>query len=242
MIITALIRYKRYVLQCFHEATLILKIYQVKCGVIRLKNGWCKTKALHNSQQCSAGPRRDTVPTAWWTWKMDECRVSCASTKTDFLARTHYTYYYPSLSLSLSLPHCISRSCWPRGNESRRTQRMSLWPSCEECRRPQCAEIAYRPQKKWDPGTYLSGCLPALSPSPHCVNMHEDLRGINSGGVHIATAFSISTEKGFNGLIMNRITSPTANDKFLPGEGKGELTLAKFIIIIILIQTSIALF
>lgn len=67
----------------------------------------------------------------------------------------------------------------------------------------------------------MSGCLPALSPSLHCVNMHEDLRGINSGGVHIATAFSISTEKGFNGLIMNRITSPTANYKFLKGEGKG---------------------
>lgn len=94
--------YKRYVLQCFHEATLILKIYQVKCGAIRLKNGWCKTKALHNSQQCSAGPRRDTVPTAWWTWKMDECRVSCASTKTDFLARTRITILL-SLSLSTSL-------------------------------------------------------------------------------------------------------------------------------------------
>lgn len=58
--------------------------------------------------------------------------------------------------------------------------------------------------------------------------MHEDLRGINSGGVHIATAFSISTEKGFNGLIMNRITSPTANYKFLTGKGKEELTQAKF--------------
>lgn len=71
----------------------------------------------------------------------------------------------------------------------------------------------------------MSGCLSALSPSLHGVNMHEDLRGINSGGVHIATAFSISTEKGFNGLIMNRITSPTANYKFLYGEGKRELTL-----------------
>lgn len=57
--------------------------------------------------------------------------------------------------------------------------------------------------------------------------MHEDLRGINSGGVHIATAFSISTEKGFNGLITNRITSPTANYKFLKGEGKGKLTLGQ---------------
>lgn len=54
--------------------------------------------------------------------------------------------------------------------------------------------------------------------------MHEDLRGINSVGVRIAAAFSISTEKGFNGLIMNRITSPTANYKFLKGEGEGELT------------------
>lgn len=71
----------------------------------------------------------------------------------------------------------------------------------------------------------LSGRLPALSPSLHCVNMHEDLRGINSGGVRIATAFSISTEKGFNGLIMNCITSPTANYKFLTCEGRGELTL-----------------
>lgn len=51
--------------------------------------------------------------------------------------------------------------------------------------------------------------------------MHEDLRGINSVGVRIATAFSISTEKGFNGLIMNRITSPTANYKFLKGEAEG---------------------
>lgn len=84
-----------------------------------------------------------------------------------------------------------------------------------------------RHQKKWDPGTYLSECLPALSPSLHCVNMHEDLRGINRRGVHIATAFSISTEKGFNGLIMNRITSPTANYRFLEGEGKESLHWAK---------------
>lgn len=73
----------------------------------------------------------------------------------------------------------------------------------------------------------MSGCLPALSPSLHCVNMHEDLRGINSVGVRIATAFSISTEKGFNGLIMNRITSPTANYKFLKGEGKESLLWGK---------------
>lgn len=57
--------------------------------------------------------------------------------------------------------------------------------------------------------------------------MHEDLRGINSVGVRIATAFSISTEKGFNGLIMNRITSPTANYKFLKGEGKESLFWGK---------------
>lgn len=57
--------------------------------------------------------------------------------------------------------------------------------------------------------------------------MHEDLRGINSRGVHIATAFSISTEKGFNGLIMNRITSPTANYRFLEGKGKESLHWAK---------------
>lgn len=57
--------------------------------------------------------------------------------------------------------------------------------------------------------------------------MHEDLRGINSRGVHIATAFSISTEKGFNGLIMNCITSPTANYRFLEVEGKESLLWAK---------------
>lgn len=66
-------------------------------------------------------------------------------------------------------------------------------------------------------------CL-LFPPSLRYVNMHEDLRGINSGGVHIATAFSISTEKDFNGLIMNRITSPAANYKFLKGTEKEEVT------------------
>ena len=57
---------------------------------------------------------------------------------------------------------------------------------------------------------------------PPCVNMHEDLGVINSGGVHVVPLpFTISAQNVFNGLIMKRITSPTANYKFLKGE-RGE--------------------
>ena len=61
---------------------------------------------------------------------------------------------------------------------------------------------------------------------PPCVNMHEDLGVINSGGVHVVPLpFTISAQNAFNGLIMKRITSPTANYKFLEGE-RGEKALS----------------